>query len=232
MIERTPHRVAEHLVKKGGMPQKHFRPVRRELKTMRAMGILMGVKSFLGPDTVCIDLGAHKGYVTRDLAATGTHVISFEPDPGNFALLQENTADFPNVELHQAAVGVEDGTLRLYAGEMGKDDEGVASTSLTTLKESGIVGDEEGIEVKCVDFVKFLEGCIEKHGRVSFLKMDIEGSEVPVLEALLETDLLEHVNMTVVETHRWLFRDWRGRYDWLNKQAEQRPELNLFLGWI
>ncbi len=34
---------------------------------------------------LCIDLGANIGEITCRLAATGSDVISFEPDPGAFA---------------------------------------------------------------------------------------------------------------------------------------------------
>lgn len=45
------------------------------------------------------------GEFSRVLAARGSLVHAFEPCPYAFARLEENTADLPNVILHNAAVG-------------------------------------------------------------------------------------------------------------------------------
>lgn len=66
-----------------------------------------------------IDVGAHIGYHTLIMAkAVGWRgkVISFEPHPDNFKLLEANVAtnNYRHVALHQAAIGAESGKAPLY----------------------------------------------------------------------------------------------------------------------
>jgi len=60
--------------------------------------------SILTPDSVVYDVGANIGYHTTAFASRVRQVISFEPNPQNFALLQQNTADHERVTRYQAAV--------------------------------------------------------------------------------------------------------------------------------
>jgi len=60
--------------------------------------------SILTSDSVVYDVGANVGYHTTAFASRARQVISFEPNPQNFALLQQNTADHDRVTRYQAAV--------------------------------------------------------------------------------------------------------------------------------
>lgn len=70
------------------------------------------------PDTVMLDIGANMGYYSIRVAqkATAGSVYAFEPDPGNFALLQKNLAlnNLTNVKAFNAALSDKPGTMRLY----------------------------------------------------------------------------------------------------------------------
>lgn len=232
MIAKTPFEGAKALVRKG-VPREHTRALTRQLRIAQAQGILQGLCAALGPEDLCIDCGAHHGDVTLPLAATGAQVIAFEPDPENFAVLHERCADLDNVTLHQQAVAETAGTQLLYRPQGMARRAEQAARSLTTQPDNKLVDAEMGGHpVESIAMDVFLQEQIARHGRIAFLKIDIEGAEVPILESLLQTELLTQVNLTVVETHRWLFPDWGARYTKLAEIAQQRPDFNLYLNWI
>ncbi|WP_420151462.1 FkbM family methyltransferase [Spirosoma sp.] len=74
--------------------------------------------SFLREDSVMVDIGANMGYYTVRAAQKLKRgkVIAFEPDPGNFAILQKNVAinQLSNVVLNNAALSNRTETMRLY----------------------------------------------------------------------------------------------------------------------
>lgn len=212
--------------------RKFKRKLRRAEKLARAEGILRGFEAGLGPDGVVIDCGAHYGLVTTAMARSGATVYAFEPDPHSFGVLSGNCEGMDNVILHQAAVAPEKGQITLYRAKRFEHDPDVGSTASSIIERDTGAGEGSKIEIEAIDFVEFLSGVIAKHGRINFLKMDIEGAEVALLERLLETDLLTHVNFTAVETHRWMFPEMKARYDHLYKVAGDRPDLNLYLHWI
>ncbi|MEM1351990.1 MAG: FkbM family methyltransferase, partial [Pseudomonadota bacterium] len=89
---------------------------RRQARNERAAfarGLLQGVRSMLRPGDVVIDCGANIGDVAEPLAETGATVLAYEPDPYAFGRLEARLGERSNVKLHNAAVGVEAGTVRL-----------------------------------------------------------------------------------------------------------------------
>ena len=54
---------------------------------------------------IAIDVGAHVGFWTLDMAARFDMVLAFEPSPDTYECLVKNMAEFPNVICAQAAVG-------------------------------------------------------------------------------------------------------------------------------
>lgn len=231
MIADTPQNVVKSLVNRG-LQRELTAPVRRELRKAQAQGILRGIVANLGPDDVCVDLGAHIGEVSLDLAKTGAQVHAYEPDPDTFETLQKATHDHSNITLHQKAVGAKAGTATLYRSELSKTDAKIGATGSTLLGESANADDENTVEVDVEDIETCLRDLLKTHGRIAFLKMDVEGAEVDILEHLIETDILPQIGLTVVETHRWLMKDQAHRIDKLHDIAAERPELNLYLMWI
>ena len=81
----------------------------------------------LRPGSVFVDVGANIGYYTvlASLACgPGGRVHAFEPEPGNFALLEENVVlnSVKNAVLVNAAVGSESGHGELFLSENNQGD--------------------------------------------------------------------------------------------------------------
>ncbi len=179
--------------------------------------------------TVCIDLGANVGKYTRLLAARARHVIAFEPDPWTCARLRENVAGLDNVQVENAAVGTSDGVTLLYRHRRFDGNRAFRSQSSSTLSTSRRVDTDSPLEVRLVDFVKYLEGLGDTIG---ILKIDIEGAEIELLETLFDRpDLLGRMDYIFAETHERFHASYVPRVARLRERAEliHRPVINL--GW-
>lgn len=127
----------------------------------------------LRPDSDCVDVGANKGTVLREmvrLAPHGTHV-AFEPIP----VLAENLAErFPEVTVRQAAVSDRPGTARFQVYTPVP-----AMSSLNGRPDLDPAAHRETV-VRTVT----LDGSLER--TPSLLKIDVEGAEGLVLRGATE----------------------------------------------
>lgn len=198
-----------------------------------AKGLMQGILSMLEPGDVVIDCGANLGAVSGPLADTGATVHAFEPDPYTFGRLSEALAGRPNVVLHNAAVGATAGTLQLMRdADWEKDPDGASVRS--TLIEGGRKMDTgSGIDVDVIDFPAFLKALLKKHKKIAFLKMDIEGAELDVLEAMETQGLFDKITLTVAETHEKKFKHLRPRFAALRATVGAKyPITKVNLDWI
>jgi FkbM family methyltransferase len=118
------------------------------------------------PSEVFVDCGAYDGDSLKNFLVRAQpgfqRILAFEPDPASYRKLSELVSSLPckdAIEIHQAAVGAENGTVIFSAdGSLG------ASTGSGSL------------EVKCVKLDEALRGTVP-----TFLKMDIEGAELDAI---------------------------------------------------
>jgi FkbM family methyltransferase len=205
----------------------------RQLQVAKAEGLMLGVVSMLRPGDVVVDCGANRGDISAELAATGAIVHAFEPDPYNLAKLQERFAGATNVHLHAAAVGVSSGSIRLMRAANWDANPDLASVKSTIVSGGQNIAEAEGIDVELIDFPAFLRGLIAAHGRVAFVKLDIEGAELDLLETMLAERLFDEVQLTVAETHEHKFRELRPRFAALRADmAAAYPPSRVNLDWI
>ena len=202
---------------------------KRNLRKAWAEGYLTGICAMLRPGDLAVDCGANMGVVTTQLAATGADVIAFEPDPGCFAILQEKFGALPNVTLIQAAVGIGSGSIRLMRAENFEANPVGASVKSTILDGGRGIDAANSVEVPLIDFPAFLR----EKGEIRFLKLDIEGAELEILEVMERDGLFAHVKSLVAETHERKFSDLRPRFRALRKRvAENFPPTHVNLDWI
>lgn len=210
-----------------------IRRQKRNLRKAGAEGFLAGVAAMLRPGDLALDCGANVGVVTAVLAATGADVIAFEPDPYAFGELRRRFADNPRVELVNSAVGARSGTVRLMRAANFGDNPAGASVKSTILQGGRSIDAESGFDVPLVDLVSLVRSRIAEKGEIAFMKMDIEGAELDILEALDAADLLAGVRCLVVETHERKFKELRPRYRALRESfAAKYPGGKVNLDWI
>jgi FkbM family methyltransferase len=210
-----------------------IRRQKRNLRKAWAEGYLTAITAMLKPGDLAVDCGANMGVVTQRLATTGADVVAFEPDPFAFKTLEQKFANLPNVTLINAAVGVGSGTVRLMrADNFGDNPEG-ASVKSTILDGGRRIDAENAVEVPLIDFPSWVADQVKARGEVAFIKMDIEGADLDILEKMDAEQLFQNVRCLVAETHERKFKDLRDRYKALrDKVSESYAPGKVNLDWI
>ena len=176
----------------------------------------------------CIDLGANSGKITRKMASGTKQVIAFEPDPWTHAILKANVTDLTNVRIENAAAGIAEEVVLLYRHKQFDEDPIRFSESSSIIASKSNVTEMGAVEVRQVDFVKYLEDLDQEIG---VLKVDIEGAELALLEALFaRPDILGRIEYIFMETHERQIPDHATRVRALRKKAHRmdRPYINLY----
>lgn len=131
------------------------------------------MRTVLRPDSVCVDIGAHKGEFLDDileLSPKGTH-YGFEPIPGMFAELSKKYEGKSNVHLHNCALSDAPGQTTFEFV--------VSNPAYSGLKRRKYVK-EEKIEQISVELLT-LDDVIPSDTNIDFIKVDVEGAELQVL---------------------------------------------------
>jgi FkbM family methyltransferase len=121
-----------------------------------------------------LDIGAHIGAVSVYLARKFERVIAFEAVPATFEFLRLNAAEIPNITALNVAVGPTAGEVYLSHyprhGQLSHVDCGIP------VEKTSRIGP---IPAQTIDSLSMAS--------VSFIKIDVEGFELPVLEGAVET---------------------------------------------
>ncbi|MEM9788524.1 MAG: FkbM family methyltransferase [Pseudomonadota bacterium] len=146
-------------------------------------------------DDVVIDLGAHIGKASIEFSHYARAVYSFEPNPHVFAELQRQVKNYPNIQIFNKAVSDQTGQMELYYEEPkpGRHYEGATIVS----GKSNVTYDTH----KTVDVISIAEVLDMVGGPNVVIKMDIEGAEYVVLDAILASDHLDRIKKIYVECH-------------------------------
>ena len=132
------------------------------------------------PGEVVVDVGAHIGRYTLIAAKHASRVVSVEPDPSNFAMLISNVKlnHFGNVTPLQLAVSNNPGRRLFFLA--GRGDTGTSSleSGWSWTLDAGVKRREVEVECETLDRLVVSLGL----ERIDWLKIDVEGHEIAVLE--------------------------------------------------
>jgi FkbM family methyltransferase len=149
------------------------------LKNKKSFKYHYAVKKIIQSNYVVVDIGANLGYFSRNFArlANKGKVISIEPVPQFFEVLDHFMKRYPNSERHNVALGKEEGSITMVLPK----SNGMIRTGLPHIAESE--EEKKQHDTKEVRIVRGSEllGQLEK---IDYIKCDIEGYELNVFEEL------------------------------------------------
>jgi hypothetical protein len=146
---------------------------------------IFAVIDTLPNDCVIVDGGANIGFFTVPVAQRikhrGGRVVSFEPQRQLFNALSGSLAlnGLDNVFLHNCGLGKEPGIAQLPAVDysVAQDFGTVSLSNETTVDEDGWMNDRV-VDITSIDAMDL--------PRLNFIKLDVEGFEIPALTGGLE----------------------------------------------
>ena len=151
-----------------------------------------------------IDAGGYIGTAAIAFARAypDAKIISLEPSPSNFAILQKNIAPYPNIIAIQAALGAEPGELTLR-------DRGTGPWGFTTVDNPEDNSGEEMVTIPCVTLGQLMD----EHGAagIDILKLDIEGGEYRLFASADEW--MPRTNAVCAELHDRIVSGCTQRYN-------------------
>ena len=137
--------------------------------------------------------------------------VLFEPNPYCFQELSKKYAGLSDsgVQLRNLAVGINNGSIDFYGLEEEKG--GIYSVGGTVLPEHNSkkygTSSSVSLKVQSINFSEFLVDILKKYVYTAvILKLDIEGGEYPVLDALRSEGLLSNFETIYVEFHSQYIR--------------------------
>ena len=154
-----------------------------------------------------VDLGANlgQGYFWFKKFFNGPNITFelFEPNPYCIEKLEKlDDVVLGKVKLHPVGVGVKDGLFDFFGlgvGEGGKYSQG-GSLLQNHNANAYITSRDKSIKVKVINFASYLESKSAEFDKI-IVKMDIEGAEVELLEALLKQKKANLISVLYVEFH-------------------------------
>lgn len=182
----------------------------------------------LSPESIAIDCGANQGDMSIKLAKKIKKVIAFEPDPIAFNRLQKNTAPYPNIEIHQKAVGTINGVLKLYKHQ-NQTNHPAFTVSSSLIAEKVNIDTKNYHEVEVIDFLAFIN---QLQGEIDLVKMDIEGAEVEILENILKNNGHQKIKYMLIETHENKIPSQKERINHIKEKIKEKKIKSIKLNWL
>lgn len=158
------------------------------------------------PGDLVFDLGANIGLVAYALArqvGPAGRVVSFEPDPGSLDYLRRNVSRhaLDQVTIEPLAIAPVAGRLEFFA-------EGTITSGLASARKDSLMTQSMG-SVITIDAIT-LSDAVERHGMPAWIKMDIEGAEIDVIDGSRDLLASAYPHM-VIDTSHWVGGDTTAR---------------------
>jgi len=143
-------------------------------------GVKAEISKRLRPGGCFYDVGAHIGFysvLAARLVGQGGHVVAFEPDPANAAVLRENITrnNLGQIEVVPVALWSHCGVVAFRRSA--SDHPEVSSRRGAVVSAHGRAPNDGTIEVQAIT----LDAIAENHPLPTMVKIDVEGAEVEVL---------------------------------------------------
>lgn len=151
------------------------------------------MRLFLKPDDIVLEVGANIGYyvlIESSILSDNGFIYALEPEPDNIDLLKKNISlnNLRNVEVYDLALSNRKGTAKLYTGK---------ASNLHSMYQGQSQEKKSYVEVNTLT----LDGFLEDKKPITFLRMDIEGHEVEVIDGMKKTLESPYLERMFIEIH-------------------------------
>ena len=213
------------LVRYNGLTERAQQIVRsRTSLNLAEISLSLEVK---GSDVI-VDCGANVGDMTSRFARTGASVFAFEPNPLCYAILRKRFSLTPNVRCFNEGVMDRECILSLSCPAASAEWDALDATVASSFNVDGAA--QATSDVRCISLSDFI---MSLRKPVKLVKMDIEGSEIQVLNCLLDSKAVDLVELIVVETHEKQQPDLLDATDALRQRIKDCGlEKKIRLDWI
>ena len=177
--------------------------------------------------SVCIDCGANVGDITHLMRRRGLRVIAFEPDSIAIKRLRDRFASDQGVTIVEKAVGASNRKAMFYQRPDAGGD--IRRTEGSSLVKKQAHSDGLATEMDVVDLPAFIANLGEP---VALLKVDIEGAEAELLEALLVSGMHRGIGQIFVETHERFSPELASRIEAIRNRIRANNITNINLDWM
>ena len=181
-------------------------PYYRDAVNAEASFTTMGdvLSRFCPEDAQIVDVGANIGLSAMFFSSLlpKAKILALEPSRRNFQYLRQNLHqnDLSMIEARQIAASSEVGVLRLHE----EPDFGAGSYVVSDRHSAGVSAFAIEVQAKPLDQVV----AEERIERVDFIKIDVEGSELDVLNGMQDT-LQRFKPIVFMEINTWALVAWR-----------------------
>lgn len=174
-----------------------------EIKSLFTSEIISNLSKIIKPNTTVIDIGAQTGNMSVAYSIFAKKVISFEPNPAAFEILQKNADINSNIIPYNYAISDEEGPLTFHYSDYGFCNGGFATRTNFGI---GVTGHKIPIDVYAVNLEKFIEENNIDIGNISLIKIDAEGHDKDILKSI-KNIIQQHKPIIITEIYNGLSRD-------------------------
>ena len=140
------------------------------------------LQKIIKPNSVVLDIGAHTGNMSVAYSLFADKVISFEPNPVTFDVLQQNSTLNRNITAYNFGCSTEDGEVEFHYSDLGFNNGGLATALDNGI---GVTGHDVPIDVYCVNVDNLIKELHpDDYDNISFIKIDCEGHDKEILPTL------------------------------------------------
>ncbi len=138
---------------------------------------------FVPANGLAFDIGAHVGDRTASFLRLGARAVALEPQPAVFRALRLIHGRTPAATLHNLAVGAQPGAIDLHINTR-NPTVSTASRDMINAAPTAAAWQGEVWDTSIRVPVTTLDALIADHGTPDFVKIDVEGHELAVLQGL------------------------------------------------